>query len=149
MTRLKTSSRWPEPVGPASQSRNYLPIGSERVTSDNHVERKMTDDRSLYPARRWTAVHRLVWAEHMGEIPKGLIVVFKPGRLTTNVPDITIDRLECITRSENMKRNSFYRSNPELHNLYQLKGAIARQVNRINREHHERNKSTTHQPPAR
>lgn len=47
--------------------------------------------------------------------------------------EITIDRLECITRAENLRRNGVWRD-PELGKLYQLKGAIARQVNRIRKE---------------
>lgn len=116
------------------ESRNYLPIGGLRVTRDGLLERKMTDDRSIVPARRWTAVHRLVWEAANGPIPKAHIIVFRPGQRTTQEDDITIDRLECISRAENARRNHPARKSPELAKLVQLKGAITRQVNRIAKE---------------
>ncbi|WP_237736751.1 hypothetical protein [Delftia acidovorans] len=51
------------------ESRNYLLIGSLRVTRDGFLDRKMTDDRNIVPARRWTAVHRLVWEAASGPVP--------------------------------------------------------------------------------
>lgn len=129
LTQFKT--RAPE------ESRNYKPIGSYRISAgDGLLERKVTDDRSLEPARRWVAVHRLVWEEANGPIPRGHIVVFKPGMRTNVLELITLDRLECISRAENATRNQA-RQNPELRALYQLKGAITRQVNRINKEAQE------------
>ena len=116
------------------EARNYQPIGSLRICKDGYLERKVTDDPSLAPARRWVAVHRLVWGAERGPIPDGHIVVFKPG-LNTAVPElITADRLECISRAENARRNHPRSKSPELAKLVQLKGAITRQVNRITRE---------------
>lgn len=116
--------------------RNYVPIGSVRVGSDGLLERKVTDDPALFPARRWVGVHRLVWIAAHGPIPPGHIIVFRPGQRTAIEPDITPDRLECITRRENAQRNHPNSSNPELARLIQLKGAITRQVNRITKEQH-------------
>lgn len=112
---------------------NYVPIGTLRISKDGYLERKMTDDPALAPTRRWTAVHRLVWNAAHGPIPDGHIVVYRKGMKTLVEEEITADRLECITREENMRRNSAY-SDPELGKLYQLKGAIMRQVNRIKKE---------------
>jgi HNH endonuclease len=118
---------------------NYVPIGTLRIGSKSKLlERKVTDDPSLYPARRWVPVHRLVWEAAHGPLPAGHIAVFKPGQFTNVEGDITLDRLECITRAENMRRNSCHTRMPvEVARLMQLKGAITRQVNRINREHRE------------
>lgn len=112
---------------------NYVPIGTLRTSKDGYLERKMNDTHPV-PARRWVAVHRLVWEAANGPIPDGHIVVFKPGQSTVVEALITVDRLECITRAENMRRNSFRTKHPELVQLYQLKGAINRQVNRIHKE---------------
>lgn len=118
------------------EARNYLPLGSERLNHDGVLERKMSDDTSVYPAKRWTPVHRLVWEAAHGPVPRGRVVVFKPGQRTAVAGEITLDRLECITRRELIQRNSVHRR-PELAGIYQLKGAITRQVNRINREAEE------------
>ncbi|WCM88534.1 HNH endonuclease [Acidovorax sp. NCPPB 3576] len=113
---------------------NYVPIGSERICADGYLERKMTDDPSIYPASRWVAVHRLVWIAAHGAIPAGHVVVFQPGKKTVKLHEITVDRLSCITRAELALRNHPRNKSPELARLVQLKGAITRQVNRIARE---------------
>ncbi len=123
---------------PAAEARNYVPIGSHRLSKDGYLEKKITDDPSVYPARRWIAVHRLVWERENGPIPKGRIVVYRPGMKTTVLEEITIDRLECISRAENAQRNHPRNRSPELAKLVQLKGAITRQVNRIAREAQEK-----------
>lgn len=120
-------------------SANYKPIGSLRVTKDGYLERKVTDDRKIAPSRRWVAVARLVWIAAHGPLPRGHIVVFRPGMKTLAEADITIDRLECISRAENARRNHPRSKSPELAKLVQLKGAINRQVNRITREAQEQN----------
>ena len=116
---------------------NYVPIGTLRLSKDGYLERKVTDDPALVPARRWVAVHRLVWQQEHGPIPTGHIVAFRPGMKTAVVDQITPERLECISRAENAKRNHPRSKSPELARLVQLKGAITRQVNRINREARE------------
>ncbi len=116
------------------ETRNYRPLGSLRITKDGYLERKLTDDPSLHPARRWTAVHRLVWEAVLGPVPRGHIVIFKPGTKTVVEAEITIDRLECISRAEHARRNHPRSKSPELVKLVQLKGQITRQVNRITRE---------------
>lgn len=127
-------------------ARNYVPIGSLRVTKDGNLQRKVTDDPALYPARRWTSVARLVWEAANGPMPPGALIVFRPGCKTTDPELITSDKLECLTRAQNAQRNHPRNKSPELGRLYQLKGAITRQVNRITKEHNEKSK---HQPVAR
>ena len=117
---------------------NYVPIGSHRITRDGYLERKFTDDPSLYPSRRWEAVHRLVWQAAHGPIPAGHVITFRPGQRTAVLELITTDRLECISRGELAKRNHPRNHSAALGELVQLKGAITRQVNRINREHNQR-----------
>lgn len=123
---------------PAIESRNYVPIGSLRISADGLLERKVTDDPTLYPARRWVGVHRLVWESVNGPIPKGHLVVFKSGRKTTDIERITIDALELITRVENMRRNTIHNRYPkELADLARLRGVLTRQINRKEKERGE------------
>lgn len=95
------------------ESSNYRPIGSVRV-SKGYLERKVTDDTSVYPARRWQFVHRLVWQEAHGPIPRGHVVTFKPGCHTVEEAEITLDKLELISRKDLATRNSIHRYPPEL-----------------------------------
>lgn len=80
---------------------NYKPVGSVRLSSkDGYLERKVNDTHPV-PARRWVGVHRLVWEAANGPVPKGHVVRFKPGQFTAVEADITLDRLECVSRSAN------------------------------------------------
>lgn len=112
---------------------NYVPIGTLRV-KDGVLCRKMTDDQSLYPAKRWTPVARLVWEAAHGPIPEGMLVRFKGGKKSLVLEEITLDKLECVTKAENMRQNSFWRNYPrEVGDLIQLKGRLTRMINKRTR----------------
>jgi hypothetical protein len=108
---------------------NEMPIGSHRINPDGYVEFKYSDEQGPY-TKRWIPVHRKVWIEAHGAIPKGHVVCFRPGQKTDDPDQITIDKLECITLAENMRRNTFHRYGPEVAKLVQLRGAITRQINK-------------------
>lgn len=108
------------------EAHNYRPVGSVRVTRDGYLERKVSDGL----ARRWVAVHRLVWEAVNGPVPKGWIVVFRPGMATTDPDMVTIDRIELITRAENMARNTIHARDEELRELSMLKRRLTRAVNK-------------------
>lgn len=115
---------------PAHESRNYLPIGSERISKDGYLEEKVTDSPALVPARRWVAVHRLVWEAANGPIPPAHAIAFLPGRKTARREQITVDALELVTRAEMCHRNSRHTNYPpELNRLLALKGALTRKIN--------------------
>lgn len=48
---------------------NYKPIGTERVTKDGYLERKIHDGMPLQS--RWRAVHLIEWEAVHGPLPKG------------------------------------------------------------------------------
>jgi hypothetical protein len=111
--------------------RNYVPIGTERLSKDGYLERKVTDDHPV-PARRWVGVHRIVWEAAHGPIPAGHAVAFREGKRTSVADEITADRLELVSRVELMRRNSYHNNYPkEVAQLIQLKGALNRKINRI------------------
>ena len=116
-------------------SRNYRPVGSLRICKDGYLERKVTDDPALYPSRRWVAVHRLVWEAVNGPTPKGYVVVFKPGMASADPDEITIDRVELITRAELMRRNTRHNLPPELNALISTKARLTRLINKRERDH--------------
>lgn len=120
-----------KPGRPASDAWNYRPIGSTRINAEGVLEKKVTDDQNIKPALRWVPVHRLVWEASNGPVPDGCIVVFRPGQHTTDEAAITADRIEILTRRENMLRNSVHtKYPPELARLIQLRGALSRQINK-------------------
>ena len=55
--------------------------------------------------------------------------MFKRGHATTDSALITADHLDCITRVENMRRNSYHNNYPkEVAQLIQLRGALNRKI---------------------
>jgi hypothetical protein len=120
--------------------KNWVPIGTERLSKEGYLERKVTDDPAVQFQRRWVGVHRLVWESVHGPVPKGHMVCFLPGKKTNVATEITIDILELVSRRERARRNHPISRSPELAKLTQLKGAITRQLNRIVREAKEKDR---------
>lgn len=105
-------------------ARLYKPVGTERISKDGYLERKVNDGLPLQA--RWRAVHLLVWEAAHGRVPRGHAVVFKNG----NKRDVRLDNLECITRRELMARNTVHRLPKPLALTIQALGALQRKLNR-------------------
>lgn len=103
---------------------NWLPIGSERVSKDGYLQRKMTD--TGVTCRDFVAVHWIIWHEAGHTVPAGHALIFKDG----NKKNITLENLELITRADLMRRNSVHNYGPEIARIQQLRGAITRQINK-------------------
>lgn len=104
--------------------RLYKPIGSERISKDGYLERKINDGMPLQ--KRWRAVHIIEWEAINGPLPAGHAIVFKDGDKNNRHPD----NLELITRAELMRRNTIHNYPKEIAQLVQLRGAVSRQINK-------------------
>jgi hypothetical protein len=120
---------------------NHKPVGSERVTKDGYLERKVREPK------KWRAVHVLLWESVHGKVKRGHIVVFKAGVNKERRLSPVIADLECISREENMRRNTYHRYPKEIARLIQLRGALNRQINK-RAQHEEQNRGSS-QPPIR
>lgn len=109
---------------------NWKPVGTMRINSDGYLDKKVNDLPGPNHIR-WHPVHRLVWIEANGAVPDKHMIVFKPGMKTTVLEEITLDRIECISRADNARRHQPYSRGKEFGYLTRLKGAITRHVNRI------------------
>lgn len=107
----------------------WKPIGYERVTKEGVLQRKITP-------RDFRAVHALIWEEAHGPIPRDHIVVFKD----RNRRNFALSNLECISRSENMRRNSYHRYPKAIGLAIQLRGALIRSINRRLGKHEKQNR---------
>lgn len=116
--------------------RNTRPVGSYRIDNNGTLQRKISN-ASGNNSRRWRSVHELVWIAAHGAVPARHIVVFKKGQRTSVLAEITLDRVECISLAENLRRNSVHRHGPEVAQLVQLRGAITRQINQRTRKEKE------------
>ncbi len=102
----------------------WKPIGTERISKDGYLERKINNDLPLQ--RRWRAVHLILWESVHGPVPLHHAITFRNGDRT----DIRLDNLVCVHRRELMARNSIHTLPPALAQTIQLLGALNRQVRR-------------------
>jgi len=112
---------------------NAHPIGYESISADGYLRRKITSTGCTQ--RDYVYVHVLLWMSHNGAIPKNHCIIFKDG----NKSNIVIENLACISRAENMKRNSYHNYPKEIVTLIQLRGALNRQINKKEKNHATKN----------
>lgn len=105
---------------------NHKPVGHERITKNGYIEVK-TAEPNVFKQK-----HRLVWEKHYGKIPRGYNIQFRDG----DKRNVNIDNLYMISRAQQMKtQNSMYARYPEdVQYLMKLKGALNRQINKIERK---------------
>lgn len=108
---------------PGNRPHTWVPIGTEQIR-DGYLWRKVTDGHGRHD---WRLVHVMLWEQHNGPAPKGLILVFRD----RNKQNIQLDNLELITRAENCRRNSIHRYPPELQEVMRLQKKLERAI----REH--------------
>ena len=115
---------------------NNAEIGAYRITMHKEgrgggiLQRKVGNTKGS-PTRRWRSVHELVWVEANGPVPERHICVFKKGARTVVLEEITIDKIECISLSEHMRRNMYHNYGKEVAQLIQLRGAITKKINKL------------------
>lgn len=78
-----------------SKPHNTKYDGHERISVDGYIEVRIQE-------RKYVLKHRLIYEQHHGLIPKGMIVTFRD----RNPQNVAIENLELISRQEGMKRNS-------------------------------------------
>lgn len=117
---------------PGDKPQTWQPVGTERKNKDGLLERKVSD--TGVNREDWRPVHVLEWERHNGTVPGGCIVVFK----NRDRDDIRIENLECITRAENMRRNSYLRYPKEVADAIRMRGALNRKIKeRLRNEKHD------------
>lgn len=111
---------------------NTRPVGSYRIDKQGTLQQKVGTAKGSN-SKRWRGVHELVWIAAHGPVPPRHIVVFKPGLRTAERDEITLDRVECISLAENMRRNSYHNYPKPVAELIQLRGALMRKIHRAER----------------
>jgi hypothetical protein len=104
--------------------KRWTPNGTERVSKDGYLERKIND--GLPRQRRWRAVHLVLWESVHGPMPSGHALAFRNG----DKGDIRLDNLELITRRALMARNTMHNLPKPLARTIQLLGALKNSIRR-------------------
>lgn len=85
---------------PGQKPKNWVPVGSIRLTKDGFIQRKVTD--TGYPPNDWRSEHVLIWEQHQGQhVPKGHIVRFRDGDRRNFDPE----NLVLVSHGENLVIN--------------------------------------------
>lgn len=101
---------------------NRRAVGDLRTNSEGYVDIKVAPG-----PRQWVPLHRHLWQQHTGEaLGKDEAIAFRDG----NKDNMDISNLEKVSRGELMRRNSYHNYGPEVAQIHQLRGAIARQINK-------------------
>ncbi len=109
---------------PGEMPFNYQPVGTILTDSYGYLKVKISDPN------KWKFLHRYLWEQEHGRIPKGMIVVFKD----QNPNNCVLENLEMISRGENMKRNTIHNLPPELKKIKRTLGDLQRVINKKEKE---------------
>jgi len=97
---------------------NHVAVGTVLVNSLGYVVQKVAEPN------KWQFVHRMVWEQLNGEIPKGYNIQFKDkNRLNVNPSNLHI-----VNKRENMLRNSIMNYPPEIRELIRLTSKLNRKT---------------------
>lgn len=107
---------------PGDRPHTWLPIGTERVSKDGYLQRKVSD--TGHPPRDWRGVHVLAWEEANGPVPAGGVVVFR----SADRRDFRPENLELVDRVELMRRNTIHRYPAELKQAIRLVGKLRKAI---------------------
>ena len=102
-----------------NQPHNTLKVGDRRVNSYGYMEEKIAEPN------KWGFVHRMMWEEANGNVPNGHIIVFKDG----DKMNISLENLECISRKENMDRNTIHNYPDAIKENIRLTKKLQRKIN--------------------
>jgi hypothetical protein len=112
---------------PGTQPPNFEPIGTIKIRKDKRgVPYKFI--KSDKPGN-WPHLHREVWEQTNGPIPKGSIIAFIDG----NTLNCELSNLVCLTKAENMLRNSKNNFPEEIKQIITIKQRITRKLNQLNK----------------
>lgn len=119
--------------------KGQLPHNAIGFKDGDIVTRCYHKDRNAPPYKwirigkgKWEMYHVHLWKQYNGPVPDGHIIIFKD----KNTMNVVIENLECITKAENMTRNSIHQYPEEIKKTIQTLSLITRKINRHEKQHH-------------
>ncbi len=101
-------------------------VGTEKVSARHKLLKRFVDEPTW--GRGWRSVHTLVWEAAHGPLPPDHLVCFKPGMRVLEASQITLERIELLSRDEQMKRNTIRRYPPDLVKVMNLNARLKRTI---------------------
>ena len=102
-----------------NRPKTAVPVGTivvakvAKVTNDGCSKEELYYKKKVAEPNHWKLLHRLVWEEHNGPIPRNHVITFLDG----NWRNCDISNLMCISRGANCRANQDglrFEGNPEL-----------------------------------
>ena len=113
------------------RSSNYLPIGTVSKDFYGYLRIKIADGLGGTGNQKvWAFVHRKVWEDAHGPIPKGHRIWWKDG----NHANCALENLELLSDKEHMARTTIHRLPKELKDTIMVAGRLKRRIRRIERD---------------
>lgn len=106
---------------PGDMPHNTVPVGTIVTDCDGYLKKKIANNRDRHD---WKFLHRLVWEAKNGPVPRGCVIVFSDG----NKRNVALGNLACISRAENMRRNSIQRYPSELKKAIRAAAKLRRTI---------------------
>jgi len=106
---------------------NYLPVGTVRANADGYLRRKISDvpgNGHGANDKNWEFVHRRVWEDAHGPIPKGHRIWWKD----RNHQNCALENLELLSDAEHMARTTIHNLPKRLKDTLQLAGRLKRRI---------------------
>jgi hypothetical protein len=113
---------------------HYMPLGATRLSKDGYLLIKVAEVPNVFQNINWKLLHVINWERANGRpLPAGHCLVFRDG----NKLNAEASNLDLITRAENMRRNTYHRYPKVIARAIQMRGALNRRINRLERERAE------------
>ncbi len=106
---------------PANRDPDFYVPGALRVNAGGYIDMRTSFEPG---ARGWTALHRVLWEDARGPVPRGFCLRFKD-RDSLNVE---LPNLELISRRDSLLRNTIHNLPPALKSSIQLLGQLKRRI---------------------
>lgn len=106
---------------PANSDPDFYVIGALRVNADGYIDMRVSFEQG---ALGWRALHRILWEDAHGPVPKGFALTFKNG----DKLDVDLDNLVLISRADLCRRNSIHNLPAPLVGAINMLGQLKRRI---------------------
>jgi hypothetical protein len=106
---------------PVNKDHDFYVLGALRVNADGYIEMRT----SFHPGSSgWTALHRILWVDAHGPVPRGHALRFRDG----DKLNVELANLELISRADLCRRNSVHNLPLPLRSTIQVLGQLKRRI---------------------
>jgi hypothetical protein len=106
---------------PINKDPGFYVLGALRVNADGYIDMRVSFEQG---ARGWRALHRILWEDQHGSVPKGYALCFKD----RDKLNVELDNLELVSRAELCRRNTIHNLPPELKGAIHALGQLKRRI---------------------